>query len=327
MADPAAPARSVGVQIMIATVLAALSLGLGLSGSGSLLYGLEGYPLPLRVADVVFGSIAYVALFWRHRYPLAFGGYVLIVSVFSTLAGGLAFIAAYTVALHRDWRVSLIISTLLVVLAWPTLLLYGDHERLREAMVLIVIITFAVTAWGIISRARRQLLASLRDRAQQAEESREQHAAHERMAERQRIAREMHDVLAHRLSLLSVQAGALEFNAGAAPDDMVKAAGAIRATTRQALQELRSIVRVLRDDSDDTSTAAPHPTAADLPDLLAQSAAAGKVTVDYAGVDLDQVPADVGGCLYRVIQEGLTNARKHAPASAVDITLTGRPSE
>jgi signal transduction histidine kinase len=325
-ADATTPGRSVGVQIVIAAVLGALALALGLSGADGLLHGRAGYPLPLRVADVVFGSIAYAGLWWRRRYPLAFAGYVLAVSIFSTLAGDLTFIAAYTVAAHRGWRAALITSTLLTVSAWPGLLLYNNgHGGIRVVMVLIVILTFALTGWGMFVRAHRQLLASLRDRAQRAEESREQHAAHARIAERQRIAREMHDVLAHRLSLLSVQSGALEFAADASPDDIASAAGAIRATTHQALQELRSIVRVLRDDDD--GTAAPQPVAADLPALLAESATAASINVDCDSLDLGKVPADTGRTLYRMVQEGLTNARKHAPGSAVDVTLTGTPAE
>src|SRR2546421_557354 len=128
----------------------------------------------------------------------------------------------------------------------------------------VAIMIFAATGWGMFIRARRQLLASLRGRAERAERSREEHARHARIAERQRIAREMHDVLAHRLSLLSLQAGALEVTPSAAAGDAATdAAAAIRATTHLALQELRSIVRVLRDD-DEPGTAPPQPVAADL---------------------------------------------------------------
>jgi signal transduction histidine kinase len=186
---------------------------------------------------------------------------------------------------------------------------------------------FAVTGWGMFIRARRQLLASLRGRAERAERSREEHAQHARTAERQRIAREMHDVLAHRLSLLSVQAGALEVtpvDPGDAAAEAAEAAAAIRATTHQALQELRSIVRVLRDE-DEPGTAPPQPVAADLPALVAEASATTAVRADWGGVELAHVPPDTGRTLYRIIQEGLTNARKHAPGSAVEVSVDGGP--
>ena len=228
--DGATPGQSVRVQIVIAAVLAALSLTLGLSGADSLLHDWAGHPLPLRLADVTTGSIAYAGLWWRRRYPLVFAGYVLAVSTFSSLAGALTLVAAYTVAVQRGWRTALITSALLAVSAWPELVLYNNGQGgIRVVLMLVVILTFAVTGWGMFVRARGQLLASLRDRAQRAEESRERHAAHSRIAERQRIAREMHDVLAHRLSLLSVQSGALEFAADASADDIAAAVGAIRA--------------------------------------------------------------------------------------------------
>jgi DNA-binding NarL/FixJ family response regulator len=171
-AEPAAPGQSVRVQIAITAVLAALSLTLGLSGTDSLLHDWAGHPLPLRLADVVFGSIAYVGLWWRRRYPLIFAGYVLAVSTFSTVADGLTLVAAYTVAVQRGWRTALITSALLAVSAWPELLLYNnDHTGIRVVLMLIVILTFAVTGWGMFVRARGQLLASLRDRERRAEEA------------------------------------------------------------------------------------------------------------------------------------------------------------
>ena len=176
-------------------------------------------------------------------------------------------------------RSQLLALVLLALASWPGLLLYRDssmHDT-EVLFVFVVIVMFAVTGWGMFIRARRQLLASLRRRAERAERTREEHAQHARIAERQRIAREMHDVLAHRLSLLSVQAGALEVTpvpAGdaAATEAATEAAAAIRATTHQALQELRSIVRVLRDD-DEPSTAPPQPVAADLPALITEASA------------------------------------------------------
>jgi signal transduction histidine kinase len=329
-----APPESLRTRIAIVVLAGAASLILGLSGSDSLLHGLQGHPWPLRAADVVFGAIGYVLLWWRRRWPLGFAGYILVVSTFSTLSGGLPFVAALTVAIHRSWPTAVVTSVLLTAAAWPSALLYPESSTSTRTLLLTAaVIMFAVTGWGMYLRARRLLLASLRGRAERAEQSREEHARHARIAERQRIAREMHDVLAHRLSLLSVQAGALEVTpataggaAGGTDESVTEAAAAIRATTHQALRELRSIVRVLRDD-DAASTSAPQPVAADLPTLVAESSAAAAIDADWGGVALATVPAQSGRTLYRIVQEGLTNARKHAPASSVDVRLAGSPEQ
>jgi signal transduction histidine kinase len=325
--DPESSYTSLRARVVIATVVGGLSLFLGLLSAHSVLDGLDGYPWGLRVADIACGLAGYVALWWRRRWPLAFAGYILLISVFSTISGGLPFVAAFTVAVHRHWPTALVTSALLAVAAWPSLLLYRDsgmHDT-EILFVFVVIVMFAVTGWGMFIRARRQLLASLRGRAERAERSREEHAQHARIAERQRIAREMHDVLAHRLSLLSLQAGALEVTPLSAGDGAAtEAAAAIRATTHQALQELRSIVRVLRDDDED-STAPPQPVAADLPALVTEASASSSIHADWGGVELAEVPPDTGRTLYRIVQEGLTNARKHAPGSAVEVTVDGAP--
>jgi signal transduction histidine kinase len=324
--DPESPYESRRARIVIMAVVGGLSLFLGLFSAHSLLNGLDGYPWGLRVADIVCGLAGYVALWWRRRWPLAFAGYILLISVFSTLSGGLAFVAAFTVAVHRHWPTALVTSALLAAAAWPGLLLYRDSS-MRDTEVIfvfVVIMMFAVTGWGMFIRARRQLLASLRRRAERAERTREEHAQHARIAERQRIAREMHDVLAHRLSLLSLQAGALEVTPVSAGAAATEAAAAIRATTHQALQELRSIVWVLRDD-DEPGTAPPQPVAADLPALITEASATASIHADWGGVELAEVPADTGRTLYRIVQEGLTNARKHAPGSAVEVTVDGTP--
>ena len=329
--DPESPYTSLRARIVIFVVAGGLSLLLALTSENSVLTGMHGYPWELRAADVVFGVIGYVALWWRRRWPLAFAGYILVISVFSTLAGGLPFVAAFTVAVHRNWPTALVTSALLTLAAWPSLILYsGDGTTsVGVLMVVVAVLMLAATGWGMFIRARRQLLASLRGRAERAERSREEHARLARIAERQRIAREMHDVLAHRLSLLSVQAGALEVTPSAAGDEdaTTEAAAAIRATTHQALQELRSIVRVLRDDDvgGEAGTAPPQPVAADLPALVAEASATSSIRADWSGVELAAVPPDTGRTLYRIVQEGLTNARKHEPGSTVEVTMDGAP--
>ena len=95
-------------------------------------------------------------------------------------------------------------------------------------------------------RARRQLVVSLRDRAERAEAEQQLRVAQARQLERTRIAREMHDVLAHRISLLSLHAGALEFRPDAPPEEVARAAGVIRASAHAALQDLREVIGVLR---------------------------------------------------------------------------------
>ncbi len=128
--------------------------------------------------------------------------------------------------------------------------------------------TGVVFGWGLFVRARRELVRSLVAQADRAGEE-------ARAAERRRIAREMHDVLAHRISLLSVHAGALEFNPDAPPAEVAEAAGVIRASARAALAELRDVIGVLREEDGADLTARPQPTLADLDTLVEESRAAG----------------------------------------------------
>ncbi|GAA4894462.1 hypothetical protein GCM10023237_10940 [Streptomyces coeruleoprunus] len=140
----------------------------------------------------------------------------------------------------------------------------------------------------------------------------------------------MHDVLAHRLTLLSVHAGALEFHPDAPSAQVARAAGVIRDSAHEALQDLREIIGVLRapGDRDDGHGERPQPTLATLDALIAESRRAGmKVTLDNDAVDPATVPTATGRTVYRIVQEGLTNARKHAPGTEVTVTVRGRPGE
>jgi signal transduction histidine kinase len=138
----------------------------------------------------------------------------------------------------------------------------------------------------------------------------------------------MHDVLAHRLSLLSVHAGALEFHPDAEPEEVARAAGVIRASAHAALGELRQVIGLLRDHVDDggatgvTEPERPQPTLKDLTQLVEESREAGmNVTFGLRVEHPEVVPDSTARAVYRVVQEGLTNARKHSPASAVEVEV------
>lgn len=187
-----------------------------------------------------------------------------------------------------------------------------------------ILLAAAVVAWGMFVRARRQLVLSLRDRAERAEAEQHLRVDQARRQERARIAREMHDVLAHRISLLSLHAGALEFRPDAPPDEVARAAGVIRTSAHEALQDLRAVIGVLRESRDGEAPERPQPTLADLPGLIAESRDAG-MHVTYEIGDLAAVPDGTGRSAYRIVQEALTNARKHARGAAVDVAVSGDP--
>jgi signal transduction histidine kinase len=190
-----------------------------------------------------------------------------------------------------------------------------------------LVLTAVILLSALYVRARRQLAALTLEQARLAVGEREKQVVEARRAERARIAREMHDVLAHRLSLLSMHAGALEYRPDAPPAELAAAAGIVRQTAHSALEELREVIDVLREDPG-AAIDKPLPGVADLPDLVAESVAAGQpVRLSGDGVDAHEVPAPLGRTAYRVVQEGLTNARKYARGAQVRVVLSGSPGD
>jgi len=191
-----------------------------------------------------------------------------------------------------------------------------------------IVCVAAVLAWGMYVRARSQLLASLRERAHRAEAEQELRIAQARQLERARIAREMHDVLAHRLSLLSLHAGALELRPAAPPQTIASAAGIIRESAHQVLEDLREVIGVLRVDQPDQPPERPQPGLGDVDTLVEEARRAGcQVSLHSDVADPASVPATIGRGAYRIVQEGLTNARKHAPGQPVTATVGGAAGE
>ena len=221
--------------------------------------------------------------------------------------------ALFNAAIRLPLRTVALLAALSVALSPVFALLYPDVEGRGEGWQVVVglLLTAVALGWGLFVRAQRELVRGLRERAQ--DEARE--------AERRRIAREMHDVLAHRLSILSVHAGALEN--GRLPPEYTEAAHVIRTSAHTALEELRQVIGLLRPE-ESAGVEPPQPTLAQLPALVEESRAAG-LDVAFAGEVPGDVPELVGRTAYRTVQEGLTNARKHAGDERVELTIGGGP--
>jgi signal transduction histidine kinase len=282
----------------------------------------------LLTVDLVLGGLCSLGVWLRRRWPVGLAVVAGLVSVYATSAAGAALVALFTVAVHRRFAVVARIAAGYALVPFLTLLVRPDVPvGPWSQIVLGVVFALAVLAWGMFVRARRQ---SLRERAGRVEAEQELRVAEARQGERNRIAREMHDVLAHRLSLLSLHAGALELRPDAAPEEVARAAGVVRDSAYQALEDLRGVIGVLRTgvDRSHETPERPQPTLADLPDLVDQSRRAGmRVRLDWQTDALSAVPAGVGRSAYRIVQEGLTNARKHAPDGEVAVTVRATPGD
>ena len=302
-------------------------VGVTITGGGS------GPYLPLDIA-VGVASVALIPLL--HRWPLQVR-VTLVLSLLAAVSPAAtppATMAALVVARWQRLGVALGVAATgiaahLVRGTWRPVagLPYGWY------VVLVVVAYTAIVGWGAGLRANRALISSLRERAERAEADQARRVAEARTAERATIAREMHDVLAHRLSLLATYAGALAYRPDLPPEQLSGAAEVVRSGVHQALGELRDVIGVLRDDSGLSDLAAgrsPLPGIADLPGLIEESRAAG-TAVSVSGdawppaAVLTDGPDVAGRTVYRVVQEGLTNARKHAQGEPVSITLSGGP--
>jgi signal transduction histidine kinase len=311
----------------VAFFLIALLVGwAGLRTEAARAHGSDG----MQAAAFVCGLLAVGLLWWRRRWPVVVAVGCTLLATYSTFAAPAELLALLTVAVHRRFAVVAVVTAFSFATTPVNLVLHpGTSDPWATSLLLSVVFSALVIAGGMFVRARRQLVLSLRERADRAESEQQLRVEQARHHERAQIAREMHDVLAHRISLLSMHAGALEFRPDAPPGEIERAAGVVRASAHQALEDLREVIGVLREDeADGGGPERPQPALENLPALLDESRTAGMhVSSECRVEDLTTVPAGVGRNAYRIVQEGLTNARKHAHGAAVDVTLEGAPGE
>jgi signal transduction histidine kinase len=274
------------------------------------------------IAEVIGGVAAFVGLMLlRRSHPVALSLMLIPAGIVLGMPMGATPFALFSVGLRRPGRVAISLAALhAVAVAGIYWLALGPTYAYYEAVAFLVLLHVSVVAVAMLIRSQRQLVNSWAERARQAEEGQRLRVEQARLAERERIAREMHDVLAHRISLLAVHAGALEVGRDAAPAER-EAAGVIRQCAYDALEDLRSVIGMLRAPASTAEADRPQPTLADVPALVEQSRAAGaEVGLSFAGDE--KVPGQVGRHAYRIVQEALTNARKHAPGAPVRVEIS-----
>jgi signal transduction histidine kinase len=283
----------------------------------------RGLDAPLLVLDAIGGAALCLALWGRRRWPFALGLAAAPIVAISSSAGTAGVIILFTVAAYRPWQQAFLVAGLQLAVA-PIQQAVQTDTSVTELLIG-TLVTVAIVASGMVVRGRRE---ARRERAGRTQAEQQLRVEQIRYGERTRIAREMHDVLAHRISLLSLHAGALEFRPEAQPEEIARAAAVIRASAHQALEDLRAMIALLRDAADGEAPQPPQPTLAALPGLLEESRAAGmRLNADVRVADLAAVPDPTGRHALRIVQEALTNAHKHAASAAVDLRVDGAPGE
>ena len=276
--------------------------------------------LDITTAGRAFTAALVVPLLWRRRWPVAVFTVIAAIAFAQWLADVKAFgdaallVALYGVAVSRPGRVALAaaavleLGVLLATLRWG-----GDGVR---AFVGLSGLATAAYVLGTSTRTRRALVDSLHERAERLERERDQQGKLAAAEERARIARELHDVVAHNVSVMIALADGASY---AIDEDPARAKSAMRTasrTGRQALGELRRLLGVLRDGDGDAQFA-PQPGLAQLEDLIGDLRSAGvPVSYEVSGRPSTLLPAGLELAVYRIVQEALTNTLKHAGPGA-----------
>ena len=290
-------------------------------------------PVWWAVLDPILGAVGLATIHLRRRFPLALAVGTAVFSFASASIAAVTLWAYISNASRRNLRNTAIAFAVTIGAGLASFLLPWSAPFTWSSLVSAGLFTVAWTLLGMYIGVRRDAAAGFLRRVEQAEADR-QFAV---LAERNRIAREMHDVLAHRISLVSMHAGVLAYRSDLPPEKTQEIASIIQENAHASLTELRSVLSTLREvPTLDASggvvaagvaasgpVAAPQPTLADLPALLEEGRASGQRLDVQDTLDAPSVPLVLQRHLYRIVQECLTNARKHAPRSTVRLELSG----
>jgi signal transduction histidine kinase len=284
-------------------------------------------------AGMLWSLALALPLLARRRWPAATFAAIAVIALAQWFAGVRAFgdcallVAFYAVAASQPVRTTVIAAVVLEIGVVLAVLRWTDRQTAVNAFVALSAFATAAGVMGINTRNRRALLASLEERASRLERERDQQGRLAAAAERSRIAREMHDIVAHNLSVMIALADGAGFAVRGAPDRAEEAMSRASRTGRQALTEMRRLLGVLRDEpgadasgpapAQAAAALAPQPGLGELDALIEQVRGTGvPVRYEVTGEVSSAIPAGLQLAVYRIVQEALTNTLKHAGADA-----------
>ncbi|MGH3207731.1 MAG: sensor histidine kinase [Trebonia sp.] len=232
----------------------------------------------------------------------------------------LALLGAFCLAGVRQRRAALWWMWALTLVPWCGWLIARIPDLNGPASATLVFIAAAIAVDSVSSRLRTQ--HALTAQTERAQDEQAQRAV---LEERTRIARELHDVVAHHMSLIAVRAETAPYRLGELPSPALAEFGALSEVAREAMLEMRRLLGVLRQDRPQPAELVPQPDLADVPALVEAARRAGVSISLSVAAELGRVPAGVGVCAYRIVQESLSNASQHAPGAAVTVALDRDP--
>jgi signal transduction histidine kinase len=312
--------------VLIDVVVAAAGIALSLFDSRS--PSLEVAPLPRGVLDISLVVLACVPIAVRRRFPVIALAVVTGAIVALTVLGrspfaldGMVGVAIYMVATAEPRRRSVLALVVTEVALGGALAIAAARGFTGEEGLHSLLTAGACWFIGDSVAARRRYIAGLVEQAESRQTSEVERRKQAIRAERVRIARELHDVVAHALAVITVKAGVAQLVMEKEPLEASGALKVIEQTGRTAQDEIRLVLGLLREDEDELADRAPAPALTDLKSLVAKVEAAGtSVDLHLSGVDLPVLPA-LEISVYRIVQEALTNIVKHAPGACATVRI------
>lgn len=285
-----------------------------------------GIAVASMIIDIAAGLLALgLMLLVRRDQQLMLAWLVNILATISSLAAGAAVITLLGIASNRRPRQIVPLGVMAVTSTVVSESIISD--RTETALVNVIFgacVVGLIICWGLYLGANREAerARALRARAQEHEQT--MLLLRARDVERTRIAREMHDALAHRISLIALHSGAIGYRQDLTVEQLREGVGLIHESAQQALAELSGVLGYLSSKGSEATGLKPQPNLTDLPDLVSEAKAMGApiTLIDHV---VESPPDWLGRQAYRIVQESITNAQKHAPGAKIVIELNGQP--